>query len=313
MAGKQNPTKKQHYVPCCYLQFFAEAGSWEKGRNTKIFFTDGKKSLSVPVKELAREDHAYSKDFPEFDKEFEAMETSYPPIIRKIMNNQVLTRLEYYGLMMTMVDLNLRNIAYEKRTKAERRVVYEAISRSMNADMFAEARGAGTDNRGILEWVVKHWRVQPLMPETEEKFITSDNPSAIYGEARTGRPVLVYLPVHPKYAVIAFDNRFLRVTSNLVTDDALGVLNGLQVNHCVKHVFSDHDLLEGDERHKLIGLLNKEKPLRYVDDNEWRRSFMSIASPAFDRFTFLKKIRPINATLQKAIRKVLNQRSRRPN
>jgi len=295
-------TKRQHFIPCCYLKYFSISGNWDRSRDTQIYFTDGTKSRIAAVKNLGVESYTYSKDNPEFDRQFHDMEGHYPQIIEKLLRGDSSLHVrDYYGLFMIMADFNLRNIAYENRTEIERRHVYEAISRSFNRDIYSEAEGGGTDMRAMMRWLETTWRVQKLIPETDEKFITSDNPSTIYSHPRTSRPVMLFLPAHPRLGIVAYDQRYLDMHTSKISDDALSVLNGLQINRSVRHTFSDHDLSSIPEEWKKVqGLVAMEKPARWADDERWNPDYISIASPAFDRLTFIRKINQKNI-LAKAV------------
>lgn len=305
-----NKTKRQHFLPCSYLKFFSHDGNWEDARKTQIYFTDANKSQLTTVNNVGVEKYAYSKEHPEFDKEFHDMEKHYPRIIEKIIGgNSSLNRLDYYGLFMIMSDFNHRNIAYENRTKVERMHVYPAISRSFLADVFAEAKGGGTSKRGILEWMVKYWRINIILPENDEKFITSDNPSTIFSDPKNNQPVMLYLPVHPRFGVIAYDQRFLRLKTTKVSDEVVGILNGLQINRCVRHIFADHDI-SGDKENwkKLQDIASMPKPKRWIDKMHWNPDYISVASPAFDKLTFIKKQVRL-PTVHNAVRQALRSKN----
>jgi len=298
--------KRQHFIPCSYLKFFSVTGTWSNTRNTQIFFTDGATSNKTKVSNLGVESYTYSKENPEFDKQFHDMERHYPAIIQKLLDGKLaLSSSDYFGLFMIMVDFNLRNVAYENKTEGERRHAYEAISRSFNSDVFQEANGNGSSMQGMMDWLTENWRVQRIIPETNEKFLTSDNPSTIFSNPKNGKPVMLYLPAHPKLGIIAYDRRYLKVVTEKTTDDALSVLNGLQVNRCVRHTFSDHDITNEQNNWKnLRELSSKEKPTRWIDNNEWKADYISISSPVFERFTFIKKLNPF-PVLSSAIKKAL--------
>ncbi|MDH3690977.1 MAG: DUF4238 domain-containing protein [Gammaproteobacteria bacterium] len=305
--------KRQHFVPCCYLKFFAHSGDWADGRKTRVYFTNGEISRCVPVEDVGADDFTYSKEFPEFDNEFHNMERDYPPIVEKILASESLTKKEYFGLVITMIDFNLRNIAYENRSDRERKDVYGAISRSCMEDLFWEAPGRGTSFQENLDWLAENWRIQALETESGEKFITSDNPSTIYCHERFGRPILIYLPIHPDKAVIAFDRRYIRAVSRKVSDDALSILNGLQVNRCVRHVFSEHDTLAADQQNvnSLKELLQREKPSRFAtQEGLWQRDYINIASPAVARFQFIRQRKRVISELREAIRLAISSRYR---
>ncbi|MGS2722123.1 DUF4238 domain-containing protein [Porticoccus sp. GXU_MW_L64] len=304
-----NGPKWQHYLPCCYLKHFAHDGDWSKGRKSKVYFTDGEKSICVKVEDVGAEDYAYSKEFPEFDHEFHDMESGYPVIVGKIISGETLSKREYYLLITTMVDFNTRNIAYENQTDKERKEIYTAISRAFMEDIFFEAKGGGTDLQAMMDWFSEHWRLQPFRSDSGEKFITSDNPSTIFSHPQTGRPVMVYLPIHPDYALVAYDKRHLDVKGNSMSDDALGLLNGLQVNRCVRHVFSDHDILNGDDQksaESLKRLLQRAKPKRYVtQEGAWVRDFIPTSEKLFSRLTFMKI--PCSLALRNSIHRIISK------
>ena len=284
--------KKQHYLPCCYLKFFSIDGRWAKARSTLVYFTDGSTSGCTQVNNLGVENYTYSRENPEFDPQFHVIEKNYPKIVAMFLNGQEkMRRADYFEFIMMMIDFNLRSVAYENRSEVERIHTYQAISMSLNHDLFFEAPGQGADMPEMRKWMENNWRIQPVTSETSEKFITSDNPSTIFTEPKDSRPVMVYLPVHPKLSVIAFDQRHLAVTSNKITDDALGVLNGLQIIRSVRHTFADHDLKnDPDDWSKIQKLADKEKPERWINGKEWRPDFISIANPMFNRLSFMEKV-----------------------
>lgn len=284
--------RRQHFLPCCYLKFFSIDGTWAKVRSTRVYFTDGAVSGCASVNDLGVESYTYSKQNPEFDKQFNNMEKDYSDIVEMFLNGpEKMHKTHYFRFITMMIDFNLRSVAYENLSEVERMHTYQTISRSFMHDLFFEAPGQGTDLPEMRKWMEQNWRIQPVLSETSEKFITSDNPSTIYTEPKDSRPVMFYLPVHPKLAVIAYDKRHLTVTSNRVTDDALGVLNGLQIYRSVRHTFADHDLeKDPDDWPKIQKLANREKPERWVNGNEWKPDFISIASPSFDRFSFMERV-----------------------
>ena len=286
------PYKNQHFVPCCYLKFFSVDGTWPDARKARVWFTDGSKSICVPVSSVGVEKYTYSKENPEFDRQFHNMEQHYPQIIEKILGGERrFNRFDYYGLIMIMVDFNLRNIAYENRSEVERMHVYEAMSRAFIGDMFAEAPGHGSDKPEMLKWLEANWDMQIFSPETSETFITSDNPSIIFTEPKTERPMMILLPIHPKCAIVAYDKRGVTPSGNTVSDADLSVFNGLQINMSVQHIFSNIDMkTEPDNWEKLQAIVEKEKPQRYVDGEKWQTGFFSMASPLFDKFTCMKKV-----------------------
>lgn len=302
-------SKIQHFLPCGYLKFFAIDGDWERGRKTPVYFTDGEISKAVPVEKLGAEKHTYTKTDPDFEKQFQQMENDYPPLVERILaGERKLPRREYIQLIIKIIDFNLRSVAYENQTDKELKDVYTAISRIFIYEFFKETEGQGTDMQQMADHVEENWRIHIISPHTTEKFITSDNPSTIYFNPKHGRPVMVYLPIHPQFALVAYDRRDLETTSGKVDDDALGVLNGLQIARCVRHAYSDHDIRENAaDWEKVQNLANRKKPERFVDGKGWSPDFVPIGSDIFDRFRFIRRKRTNNPAIVDAVKRALIQ------
>ncbi|GJL80210.1 MAG: hypothetical protein NPINA01_31990 [Nitrospinaceae bacterium] len=282
--------KRQHWLPCAYLQFFSIDGQ-PHGRETQIYFTDGRSSQITSVNNLAVAKYTYSRTNPECDSVFHNMEKNYPPIIKNILKGNQLTKKDKYGLIMMMFDLNLRNVVYENRTEMERIKLYEGISRAFVGSMFEETTGKGNDFNEMASHLEKNWELDSLRSTSGEKFISSDNPSMIIADKNSSRPVLVCLPIHPDLAMIAYDKRTSEIISNSITDDALGILNGLQIKLSVRHTFSDHDIMLPPTTSKRVQeLLDQEKPERWIDQDWWHDGFIKFHSPFIDRLEFIKRV-----------------------
>jgi len=282
--------KRQHWVPCAYLQFFAVDANY-KGRKSTVFFCDGAVSKASSAEALGAEKWAYSKINPAVDHLFNVIESDYPKIVRKTLDDKPLTMKEKLGLFLTVFDLNHRNVAFENKSSKERFDVYRAISRSFIEDFSKEANVAHDDFQGLQDYLVGTWTVAVVRPETDEKFITSDYPSIVFTGATKGRPTLAILPAHPSFAFVIFDNEAFEQVTEQISDDALGLLNALHCNLSIRHIFADHDFSESPEDFESIKvIMQKEKPERWIDDVQWTTGYISTASPMISKLSFLKRL-----------------------
>ena len=276
----------QHWLPCSYLQYFSITGKPE-GRRSIVFWTNGKISRTAAVEKLATSNYTYSRVNPsEAESKFHDTEKDYPRTIDELLQAKVLGKKQYYGLILTMFDFHLRNVAYENRTDSEYIDVYEKMSSSFLACVFADTQSQGTDLNDLGKHLIKYWRLQPVQSFTE-KFITSDNPSLVFGEAKT--IAAIFLPVHPNLGVIAFDKRKLNLKSARATIDDVALLNGFQVQMSIRHVFSDHDLSKiKDDWKALQNIANRAKPERWSNEEVWHPGFIPYAGQAPERLSFIE-------------------------
>ena len=286
--------KKQHWLPCAYLQFFSISGK-RIGRKTRIYFTDGKISKEAPVKDLAVEKFTYSKKDPLADFKFHDYEQEYPTLIEKIINGDIPDRKNSHKLMLIIWDLHLRNISYQNRTDSDRAEIHDQISRDFMALIFEETKSKGNDFKEANKHLTENWRLLTIQPITQEKFITSDNPSIIFSEPVKNKPVLTYIPIHPHVGIIIYDQRSIAINCKNISDDEIAVLNGLQANCSINHVFSDYNIEnEKNDWKCLVNQMQKSKPQRWIDTSEnkagleWQPGFVSIFEPWFSRLKFLK-------------------------
>jgi hypothetical protein len=207
-----------------------------------------------------------------------------------------------------MIDFHLRNVAYENHTNLERKDVYQRISKSLLRDLFYDHGNKANDIPAISKTLHDNWEVQPILSLSNEKFITSDNPSIIFCDEEE-KPALIYLPAHPKVGIVAYDKRLVKLLTNQINVGNLAALNSLQVYNCVRHVFSDYDLKQVPDDWK--GVQNwaaKEKPERWIKDTCWKPSYIRINAKLFEKISFFQLRGNQNSILRDAISKAIQMK-----
>src|SRR5437868_3168158 len=103
--------RRQHYLPAVYLREFSVDPS-HIDRDSKVWRFDGKQHSLVPVETQCVDDYFYSrKQAQEAEKMFQNMEGLYAQCVRKIKARQSPTKDEFFGLILMIFDLHIRNEA----------------------------------------------------------------------------------------------------------------------------------------------------------------------------------------------------------
>ena len=111
--------RKQHYLPAVYLQNFA-SDQGKPSRRSRIWRFNGLKQTHVSVESQCFENYGYSRSNPSgAESVFHGMEGMYGDCMKKIRAGLTGTKREYFGLILMMFDLHLRNAAYKNLTGLE--------------------------------------------------------------------------------------------------------------------------------------------------------------------------------------------------
>ena len=284
-----NAVKRQHWIPCCYLQFFAINGEIN-GRNSSVYFSDGQYCKRSSVKNLGVAKYTYSKTNPSIDAIFHDMEADYPRIVRKIISGETLSLKDKVGLILTVFDFSHRNISIENRSDAERASVYDRISRRFIHDLIDQAEIDAHDMQGLSDFINLRWGLKILKLENKkEKFISSDNPTIVFFEPTHNKNALAILPIHPEFAIAVHDKHFVEVISSIISDNELGILNGLQCKYCIRHIIADHNIsIDQSDFSKIQNIMQRPKPERWADNNNWLTGYISLENPLLKNFDFFK-------------------------
>ena len=277
--------KNQHWLPAGYMKFFSLTGK-TKGRDSRIYYTNNSECKAKKVKNLSCKDYHYSETkAEEAESSFHEMENEYPILIGKLLKGNDLTKIEYYSLILSMIDYHARNASYENLTGEENYEAFKIVSKEIMNDIFKDCNCQG-DFQKMLDFFAENWVLQPLLSKKEELF-SSDHPSLMF--SRNDRLAFIILPITPHYALLAADKRKIEITGNEITDTDNGLLNSYQAYQCIEYVYSNIDLSSflGDDK-PLTKWLNKTRPKGFVKTDSWQTEFIGYPNNMPSEFSFLK-------------------------
>jgi hypothetical protein len=274
------PYTRQHYLPAVYLQQFSVDGA-SGTRKSHIWRLDRERNKPVPVESQCGPKYFYSKlDSQRAEATFHEIEGAYGQIAQKIWLREQPSQKDYFGLILMMLDLHCRNIAYENLTAKENLHAYEVRMHCMR-DLMGDTN-APLSNEQFLE----RWQVRLFENEDPSGLVTSDNPVLFFTLDETSQLHLTIMPVTPSSCAVAFDGRFIGATGNHLSVHDGSVLNHFQVNHSHQCLFSPQEF--SLEQQAFVRQHWKErKRLGYVDEKAWTPNV--IRFPEGNPFSFLCK------------------------
>lgn len=241
----QSPPKLQHYLPAVYLKQFSPDGQnatrksslWRLGDATHVF---------AKVENQCREPFHYSKTRPEqAENLFHEGEQLYGKALQHIWQGREATKRQYFGLIVMMMSLHLRNPAYENRSGLDNFEVYLGLEESFMSQVLIADSSGGKSRRERRPHFSACWRV--IVMKTPDAIFTSDNPAVCCAIDDSRDVHFILLPVTPAFCAIAFDNRFLEIAGPMTMED-LSIIQTLLVGFSLEAVFSHRAFSDEEKR-----------------------------------------------------------------
>ena len=279
--------KNQHWLPSGYMKYFAASGV-TKGRKTSIYYTNKNGSNRKKVDKLSCDDFHYSEERAEtVETSFHSMENDYPVLVKKILNDERLTKKEYYSMIITMIEYHARNPSYENLTKEENYEAYLTVSRGLFMDILEGCEGCHANLQKGMDFIASNWLLQPLTSSKEELF-SSDHPSLLFSIDK--KLSFIILPINPHHALLAVDKRKVKIVSNTINENDNGLLNALQVNRCIEFIYSNIDLSDKlGEGTVLTRSFEKKRTTGFVRNDSWLPEYINYPDVMPNKFSFIKK------------------------
>src|ERR1044072_1079638 len=270
--SRQSPPKLQHYLPAVYLkQFSPDAQNatrksflWRLGITTQAF---------VKVEDQCREAFYYSKVKPrQAENLFHEGEQLYGKALQQIWQGTQGTNARYYfGLIVMMMSLHLRNPAYQNLTGLDNFELYLGLEETFMAQVLMCDFPDAISQQDRWRVFSARWRL--IIRKTPGKIFTSDNPAVCCAIDDSRDVHFILLPVSPEFCAVAFDKRFLEIIGPMTTED-LSKIQTLLVGTCLEALFS-HRRFSDEE----IDVLNKfrtesEGPKGSIDGTHWTPNFI---------------------------------------
>ena len=251
--------QKQHWLPCVYLKHFSPDAS--KRSKSKVWRFDGSINRDVPVESQCSDKFFYSiACAKEAEDCFNQIETLYDGCVRKIVAGAAHrpTFQEYFGLILMVFDLHLRNKAQQNLTTQNNLEAYRTRLFLFLRDMFL-GRSEGTpDERELKSHLQTHWRVNIIVPSADSEFITSDNPAMIFTTNDRHDCHYALLPITPGHLAVAFDQRFIEIRPGHTTQADDELLNRNQCRQASSAIYS-RTKLDAEQERNTARLLNEPR------------------------------------------------------
>jgi hypothetical protein len=236
-------TKKPHFVPCAYLQFWDTEENPENGRNSSVYWSDGIKQGKQKVGTLAVQSNLYSVNNPnEAESFFSEFENNWSKLVKQLRSGNAPPRQLLSGLLLTQsIFFLLRNPKFSNNSEQERIHNYKIATEIFWQSIFM--KGKKSDNEmHALQQLNANW-VCHFLPCQSDPWITSDNPVLLLSIGEN-IPSIVFLPITPKWALIALDSDVTKLTKNKITSKDVELLNTYTVINSNRHVFSNTVITE---------------------------------------------------------------------
>jgi len=211
------------------------------------------------------------------------METFYGRICGKFWRQEnPKSEREYYGLLVMMLDLHIRNVAYAEQPEDNFEDYLIRTAGVRNQVLFGE-QGKPSSEADVINLWRNHWAVRIVQADSDRTFLTSDNPSMWFrADEGFGEVNLVLMPVTPYAYAVAFDRRVLDFRPGATTEADETWLTRFQVSHCVECIYTAERL--SDEQLSIARQLFARKtnqPPTMDANHTWRMNLFRLPNFSF--------------------------------
>lgn len=239
-----NITKKPHFVPAAYLQYW-DVGQNPNGRESSIYWCDGNICTKQKLKNVAVQSGLYSKDAPNSAEEYlSEFESDWSKLVNQLING----RVPQADILASMLLLHssyflLRNPKFSKKGDLSRIEIYKQAIEGYWRDVLMAGEIPDKIEDAAAQ-MLSVWTCHLVMAQGEP-WITSDNPVLILS-IQGVTPAIIFLPITPKWALIALNNNVVHLSSNKMTSQDTNYLNTYTTVNSIRCVFSDSTFQETD-------------------------------------------------------------------
>jgi len=199
---------------------------------------------------------------------------------------------EFFGLILMMFDLKLRNAAQVNLTGRDNFHAYLMRTQAFKKGILLGWEDRDPTDDDVVDHLIKWWRVRVLAPEAGTEFLTSDNPS-VWIASKSPRPKLelVLLPITAVHLAVAFDKRRIKLINGQTTaDDQTGMIQ-MQCRSSLRSVYSSEQLLPNEEALVSKHMKNGKDHLGVTNDSGWEADLQALDD---DRgFSFIGEAPPL--------------------
>lgn len=237
-------TKKPHFVPAAYLQFW-DSGGVPSGRESKIWWCDGKVSKQQRVKNIAVQSGLYSAKNPNAAEAYlNEFEVDWAKLVFQLASG----RLPKPDVLASLLILQsshflLRNPKFVNKDVDERINVYKNAVQGfwqqvlMAGDIPDKLENAA--KRMLSVWSCHLLRAQG------EPWITSDNPVMLLSH-KGATPAVIFLPINPTWALISLRADAVNLSRKTITPQDTEFLNSYTAINSIRHIYCNKMFEKGE-------------------------------------------------------------------
>jgi len=178
---------------------------------------------------------------------------------------------EYFGLMVFIVSLHLRNPAYEvTRMLGPRIEAYKLLeSQFIHHYLMGSPDYVATPEQQ-LERLKDFWGVFIYTSASENQLITSDNPALWFSTGGSGNLDFMILPVTPNSCAVAYNREAVSLAGNSLSPADVDVLNEAQVKSCLAALYLDAPFSEQNRQESAEFWIRHKPPSGFINEHEWQ-------------------------------------------
>lgn len=272
MPQSQIP-QRQHYLPAVYLKQFSIDGVSAR-RDSFIWRLDRSIHKEVPVETQCHERFFYSATEPvAAEVFFGESEELFGQIAQRVwqgLENRGFR--DYFGLLIFMISLHLRNPAYRFDLAMSRLEGYKLLEQHVVHHVFLRGSAAALTDSELLDLLKQNWRVRLLtFPESNlHQLVVSDNPSVWFSTNDSGDVHYIILPVTPHCCAIAFDCSTVEVECRPLRQSEVEVLNLIQAKSMINALYGPQPFSPQDQKEMPEFLGKRQPPSGWINAEEWK-------------------------------------------
>lgn len=261
-----NITKKPHFVPAAYLQFWDATGSYN-GRESSIYWCNGEITTKQVVKKVAVQSGLYSETDPNSAEDyFSEFESDWSKLVKQLLSGNAPRADVMSGLLLFQSSyFLLRNPKLSNESGSERITAYQKAIEGYFREVLMGGKVPPTKEEGLAK-LSENWSCH-LLPSQKEPWITSDNPTLIL--SFNGHiPALIFLPITPKWALLATKNGVMKLTSQNVTSKDVEYLNSYTAINSIRQIYSNKPFDEQEAKSLSKWFTKRPQVDNWLGENE---------------------------------------------
>ena len=216
------------------------------GRNSSVYWCNGEFATKQTIKNVAVQSGLYSKSDPNSAEEyFGEFEGDWSKLVKQILSGKSPRKEILAGLLLLQSShFLLRNPKFSNKRNNELIIAYQKAFEGFFHEVLMGGE-APQKKEDVLTNLSTIWSCH-LLPSQDEPWITSDNPTLLLS-FKEHLPALIFLPITPKWALLATKNGVIKLTSDKITSKDVEYLNSYTAINSIRQIYSNQPFKEHEK------------------------------------------------------------------